>query len=436
MARSGRTDVAALNRIESLSAQSIGAGMIGNVLEWYDFGLYGYMAPIIGAQFFPSNDPIASLMGAYSGFAIGFAMRPIGGAVLGHLGDRIGRQSLLILSVVLMGTATTILGLLPSYAQIGIWAPILLLLVRLFQGFSVGGEFTGSVSYLVETSPRHRRGIAGSFANIGSTGGYLLAAGVAAIVVTLALNHPAQHWIWRLPFIGGGVLAVLAYLMRRRLVRTGYEPEPAAAGAPRELPLKEAFRLAPRTMILVMVFTWGYGVADYLALVFLPTFASKLGAVANGDALAINTAAELVAILAIPVTGWLTDHVIRRRAMLILSFALIFATALSFFRLAGDGNFAHFIVAQFGFAIFLGMIMGTAPAMLTELFPSRHRLSGYSLAFNVGIGFGGGTAPLIAAALIGATGLNLAAAAYLMVGALMSIGALALMTDSSREPLR
>lgn len=436
MSRSqGRTDVAALNQIESLSAESLGAGMIGNILEWYDFGLYGYLAPIIGAHFFPSSNPIASLIGAYAGFAIGFAVRPIGGAVLGHVGDRLGRQTVLIASVVLMGVATTAIGFLPTYAEIGIWAPILLLVIRLFQGFSVGGEFTGSVSYLIETAPRHRRGIAGSFANIGSTGGYLLAAGLAAGTVMLSAGHPEYPWIWRLPFIGGGLLAVLAYWVRSRITRTGYEPEPPAVGEQRELPLKQAFTEAPKAMILAMVFTWGYGVADYLTLVFLPIFASKFGTIDSGDALAVTTIAEALAIIAIPIAGWLTDHAIRRRSMLILAFALIFFTAIGFFELAGGSDLMEFVVAQFGFAVFLGIIMGTAPATLAELFPSHYRLSGYSLAFNIGLGFGGGTAPLIATALIDASGFNMAAAFYLMVGALMSIGALYVMTDRSREPL-
>jgi len=431
-----RTDVAALNERKELSVESLSAGMIGNVLEWYDFGLYGYLAPVIGSMFFPSVNPIASLIGAYGGFAIGFAVRPIGGAVLGHLGDRIGRQTVLITSVVLMGAATTAVAFLPTYHQIGIWAPILLLLTRLFQGFSVGGEFTGSVSYLVETAPRKRRGVAGSVANVGSTGGYLLAAGLAALTVTFMGNHPEYPWVWRLPFLGGGIIAVLAYWVRSRLTETGYEPEPLEDGEKVELPLKQAFTRAPRTMILAMLFTWGYGVADYLTLVFLPTFASKFGTIGDGDALTVNTASQALAIVIVPVTGWLTDRLIRRRSMLMLAFALIFITSLSFFGLSASGSMSDFVIAQFGFAIFLGMIMGTAPAMLAEMFRSEFRLSGYSLAFNVGLGFGGGTAPLIATALIGGTGNKMAGAMYLMVACAMSIVAMYLITDRSREPLR
>ncbi len=425
----------AINKIKKLSARSVAAGMIGNVLEWYDFGLYGYLASVIGDRFFPSDNPVASLLGAYGGFAIGFAVRPIGGAVFGHLGDRIGRQPVLILSVVMMGAATTLIGFLPTYEQVGIWAPILLLVVRVFQGFSVGGEFTGSVSYLVETAPGHRRGFAGSFANIGSTAGYLLAAGLASITVALASSHPELPWIWRVPFVGGGLLAIMAYWMRSRLKRTGYEPGPVDEEE-HELPLKQAFSQAPRQMILAMVFTWGYGVADYLTLVFLPVYANRFGAIGEASALAVNTASEAVAIVAIPLAGWLTDFAIRRRSMLMLAFALIFFSAIGLFQLSEGPGLGQFLAAQFAFAVFLGMIMGTAPAMLAELFPSHFRLSGYSLAFNIGLGIGGGTAPLIATALIGATGYHLAASAYLMVGAALSLGALYLMKDRSRQPLR
>lgn len=430
----GTTTAAPLKKHKRLSLENLGAGTVGNVLEWYDFGLYGYFAPVIGALFFPSHDRIASLLGAYGGFAIGFAMRPIGGAVLGHLGDRIGRQTVLILSVVLMGAATMAVGFLPTYDDIGIWAPILLLVIRMFQGFSVGGEFTGSVSYLVETAPDKRRGFAGSFANIGSTSGYLLAAGLATLTITLTGNHQFYGWAWRLPFFFGGLLALLAYLVRARLTDTGYDPRQAPEDEKREMPLMQALRRSPRAMILAVVFTWGYGVVNYMTITFLPTFASQFGHVPEGDALLINTIATAIAIAVVPVAGWLTDFAIRRRSMLMLAFGLVFITAVVFFRIAtGIGGFW---IAQILFASFLGVVMGVAPAMLAEMFRSEYRLSGYSLSFNVGLGFGGGTAPLIATGLIGLTGTNMAAAGYLMVGAAMSIGALYLITDRSREPLR
>ena len=424
--------VAALNHIESLSGKCLGAGMIGNVLEWYDFGLYGFLAPLIGAHFFPSSRPIVSLLGAYAGFAIGFAMRPIGGMVLGHIGDRLGRRAVLILSVLMMGTATTLIGLLPTYGQIGLWAPVLLIAVRLFQGLSVGGEFTGSVSYLIETAPARWRGLAGSFANIGSEGGYILASALAAATVIALDRHAGSTWIWRLPFLAGGLVAGLSWLLLRRLGRAGYEPD-RNHKAPHEPPLKQALRGAPRTMILAMVFTWGYGVLNYLTLVFLPTFASRFGGIDAGTALSINSLLQLLGLALIPISGWLTDRFIRRRMLLLIVFALVRVSAIALFGMAG-GTVARFGVAQAGLIVLLFLVEGTAPAMLAEQFSSRYRVSGYSVAFNIGLGFGGGTAPLIATALIGPLG-RLAGAGYMAACALLSFGALYLMGDRSREPL-
>ncbi len=416
-----------------LSVAALGAGAIGNLLEWYDFGLYGLLAPVLAPLFFPSVDPVAALIGAYGGFALGFMMRPLGGAVLGNLGDRIGRGTVLVLSVVLMGLATTALALLPTYAEIGIAAPILLLLVRMAQGFSVGGEFTGSVTYLVETAPPKRRGFAGSFANLGSTGGVLLAAAMAAITVTLA-DADSLRWAWRIPFLFGGVLAVFVFFLRRRLIaRVPAAPEAARAKTP---PLKRALTSGRREMILAVVFTSGYGIVNYLTLVFLPTFASRFGGVAEGGALQINTAAQALAFCVVPLAGWLNDTLLRRRTLLLIAFGGEIVAALPCFYLARFGGLAGLWPAQLLFGALLALVMGTAPAMLSELFPRAYRLSGYSVAFNIGIGFAGGTAPLAATALIAATGDPMAPAWYLMLGGLIAIGAVYFMRDRSREKLR
>lgn len=416
-----------------LSVFSLAAGLIGNVLEWYDFGLYGYFAPLIAARFFPAHEAILSLIAAYAGFAVGFAMRPIGALVLGHIGDRVGRRPVLIISVTLMGVATTAIGLLPNYRMVGLWAPVLLLLVRLFQGFSVGGEFTGSVSYLIETAPANRRGYAGSYANIGSTGGYLLAAAMAAVIMALIHGHPSWYWAWRIPFLCGGLIAALALWLRRRLPDSAYEPAPKAADD--TFPLLKAFRTSPRIIVLVMLLTWGYGVVNYLTMVFLPTFASGFGTISSAAALTLNTVADGVAILVVPVAGLLSDRFLRRRTLLLVAFGGFLLTGYGFFVLAMGETIVVVAVAQLGFGAMLGVVMGVVPAMLAEAFPAEFRLSGYSLAFNFGLGLGGGTAPLIATSLIDVSGVTLAPAFYLMFGALLAMTALFFMPDRSREPL-
>ena len=417
-----------------LSAQALGAGVGGNLLEWYDFGIYGLLAPVLAGVFFPAEDRIAALLGAYGLFAVGFAMRPIGGVVLGHLGDRLGRRFVLVYSVVLMGLATGAIAFLPSYEQIGVAAPVLLLVLRLVQGFSVGGEFTGSVSYLVETAPQHRRGLAGSFANFGSTAGMLLAAAVAATTVSLASEAQLESWAWRLPFLLGGAIAACGYFLRRRLRETGYRPPPMRAGDP--LPLTQAIRFAPGAMLLAVLFTSGYGIVNYLTMVFLPVYASEFGGVAEARVLQIATVAQAVALLVVPLAGWLTDHLVRRRTLLIAVFLAEACLALTFFTLVEQGGLAGYALAQIAFGGLLALIMGAAPAMLVELFPSAYRMSGYSVSFNIGIGIAGGLAPLIATGLIGATGNLLAPAWFLMVGAVLAAGAAFLMMDRSREPLR
>ncbi|HYL32832.1 MAG TPA: MFS transporter [Stellaceae bacterium] len=413
-----------------LSSVALAAGGIGNLLEWYDFGLYGYLAPVLGRLFFPSHDAVASLIGAYAGFAVGFAMRPIGGAVLGHLGDRFGRRFVLLLSVTLMGVGTTAIALLPTYAAAGIAAPLLLLLVRLFQGFSVGGEYTGSVAYLIESAPTNRRGFAGSMANIGSTAGVLLASAVATVTISFASDAQLIAWAWRLPFALGGVLATSALLLRRSL-RDADTPSVHR----REAPLRRAVTRDGRLMAVAVLFTSGYGVVNYLTMVFFPVYAGTFGNVSEAHALQATTLAQALALAIVPLAGIANDSIVRRRTLLIVAFGAEFAAALAAFLLARDGGVAGFAAAQIAFGALLALVMGTDPAMLAEQFPREYRMSAYSVAFNLGLGIAGGTAPAVATALIAVSGYTLAPAFYLMAAAGAAVTGAWLMTDRSRDPL-
>ena len=409
------------------------AGAVGNLLEWYDFGLYGLFAPIFAQLFFPGHDRIASLIGAYSGFAIGFAARPLGAVLLGHLGDRAGRRAVLVYSIVLMGFATTATAILPTYHAIGIGAPMLLLFMRLLQGLSVGGEFTGSVAYLVETAPDQRRGLAGSIANIGATAGMLLASGVVTATVMLANSAEVQSWAWRIPFLFGGIIATAGYVLRHRLRDAGYTPKMSARTS---LPLRTAIVEAPGAMLCAILFTSGYGIVNYLTMVFLPTYAATFGGVAEGQALQANTAAQALALFVVPLAAWLTDRAVRRRTLLIIAFAAEFVVAWGGIALAWRGGIVGVWTAQLGFAFLLALIMAAEPATLAELFRSEFRLSGYSVSFNLGIGLAGGTAPMVATALIVATGNDIAPAWYLMLGSAVAAGAAFLMADRSGQPLQ
>lgn len=403
------------------------AGAIGNLLEWYDFGLYGLLAPVLASEFFPGHSRMASLIGVYGGFAAGFAMRPIGAIVLGHLGDRIGRRFVLALSVLLMGIATVVVGILPTYRSVGIWAPIFLIAVRLFQGFSVGGEFVDSVTYLVEMAPPERRGFAGSIANLGSTAGMLLAAGVAAIVTSLAGSTFLSAWLWRTPFLLGGVIAAAAYLLRRHLPESESAIARADANQRQEAPLRRAIREQPWIMLAALLFTSGYGIADYLTMVLLPTFAHEFAHVAEHEALRINTAGQALALFAVPFFGWLSDRVWTRRGWLAATFSAEAIISWEAFRLVQSRGVQGLWLAQLAFALLLAIVMGIAPAMLAEQFPEGYRVSAHAVAFNIGIGIAGGTAPVTAFALIKLTSNTMMPAVYLIFAAILAvIGALAL----------
>ncbi len=418
---------------QGFSAPVLVAGAVGNLLEWYDFGLYGLLAPVLAPLFFPAQDRIAGLIGAYAAFAVGFAVRPIGGAVLGHLGDRYGRRIVLLYSIAMMGVGTTAVAALPTYQDAGIGASILLLLVRIVQGFSVGGEFTSSVAYLVETAPPQRRGLAGSVANVGSTGGMLLAAAAAAITTTLADPAQLATFAWRIPFLLGGVLAVCGLFLRSHVREEGFKPRQSTDNT---LPIRQAINQAPRTLLLAVMFTCGYGIVDYLTMVFLPAYASEFGGLSAARALQVNTVAQMLALFVVPCAGWLTDHLLARRTLLLAAFIGEFVAASGCFTLAAHGGLAGYWIAQMVFGALLALVMGSEPAMMTELFRSEYRLSGYSVSFNIGIGIAGGTAPMIAAALIAATGNTSAAGWYLMAGSALAVGALFMLPDRSRDPLR
>lgn len=431
------------------------AGAIGNIVEWYDFGLYGLLAPVLASLFFPSQDPIAGLLGVYGGFAVGFAVRPLGAIVLGRVGDRQGRQFVLVLSVVLMGAATVAVGVLPSYAAIGIWAPVLLILIRLFQGFSVGGEFVGSVTYLVEAAPADRRGIAGSVANVGATIGMLMAAGAAA----LAESHSQlTHEMWRVPFFFGGGLALVGYMLRRHLPpdevereTETMEPVPSQQNAGRgeaeariaeqspgfiaRWPALKAFRQAPRTMFFALLFTCGYGVSNYVIMVFLPTFAHEFAGISEGTALKINTAGQALALFVAPLAGWASDRWLRRRTLLALAFAAQAALAWECLRWTEYRGPSGLWIAQLLLAGLLATVMGTAPAMLAEQFTRGYRVSAHALVLNAGIGIAGGTAPMVAVVLIHATSSRMAPAGYLGLACAASALAAQLLADRSREEL-
>ena len=410
------------------------AGFIGNVVEWYDFALYGYMAGILSGLFFPGENTTAALIATYGIFAAGFLMRPLGSAVFGWLGDTIGRSATMLISVTMMALPTLLLGCLPTYHSIGIWAPVLLIVVRLIQGLSVGGEFSSSVTYLVETAPDDRRGFSGSWANTGSMVGMLVGSGVAAAVTTVLSSDSLQQWGWRVPFLLGGVIGAISIALRRKLPHSEHF-ERHHSERPSTSPLLQAFTTNRREMVQAIVFASAYGVLFYLPLVYLPEWLHVQTGMPRDMALRINTAATAFLLLLIPVSGWVSDRVFRRTHYIAGAMLLMALLAVPLYAwLAGDGLWGAMIV-QFVLVTLLAVPLGAAPAMFVELFPAADRLSGYSVAYNLGLGVIGGATPMFATWLIQATGSSVAPAGLLTAAALVAFLVMLWVRDGSREPL-
>lgn len=411
------------------------AGVVGNILEWYDFALYGFMASVLSGLFFPSDNRLVSLIATYGVFAVGFVMRPLGSVLFGWLGDTFGRSRTLLLSVAMMAFPTLILGLLPSYAAVGVGAPIALVLVRMVQGLSVGGEFSTSVTYLVETARPDRRGLAGSWANIGSLGGMLLGSMAAAAVINLLMPTALESWGWRLPFLFGGVLGVAALLLRKDLPESPQFNRYDEARCPNS-PLKEAFVCNRTQMMQGTLFAGTYGSLFYLGLVYLPTWVSEVTAIPLARSMEVNTLTLALSMPVIPLAGWLSDRHVRRTFMLAAALGLLGVSGSILLIWMHTGSLIAMIAGQITFGLILAMPLGTAPALFTELFPEDDRLTGYSIVFNVGLGIAGGLTPMIASWLILRTGSELAPTGLLIVVSAIGVGALLWMTDGSREPLR
>lgn len=413
------------------------AGFIGNVVEWYDFAVYGYLAGVIAPVFFPSGNPTAALIGTYGIFAAGFIMRPLGAAVFGWFGDRYGRARTMQISVTMMALPTLLLGMLPSYETAGLLAPALLVLVRLLQGLSVGGEFSSSATYLVETAPKGKRGLTGSWANIGSMTGSLIGVGAAALVTNAFDTQTLDDWAWRLPFLGGAILGIAAISIRRNLHNSERFSQ-HHEGREETSPLLQAFTTNRHETLLALAFASSYGTCYYIAFVYLPEWLSAEALMSRGTALMINTAMMVLVIPAMPLFAIVGDRLMRRRSWIALSLLLlaIVAWPLHAWMLDSGGSLTAVIAAHALAFLLLAVPLGSAPALFVELFPESDRLSGYSVAFNLGLGVFGGLTPMIATTLIATTGLATAPAMYLAFTAFLAVLALMKMPDRSREPLR
>jgi metabolite-proton symporter len=373
------------------------ASLIGTTIEWYDFFLYGSAAALVfNRLFFPSSDPLTGTFLAFGTYALGFVARPIGGIVFGHYGDRIGRKRLLMLSLVLMGVATVLIGLLPTYAQIGVWAPVLLIVLRLIQGFAVGGEWGGAVLMAAEHGDAARRGLWASWPQAGVPAGNLLAAGVLWLMAELQTPEDFLEWGWRVPFLLSAILVVVGWYIRNRVAESPlFQTAVAEAEAPPKVPAIDVLRERPGGVVLGAGLRVGENISYYILTVFSLTYLVDVAAESRELALRALLIGAAFQFVAIPLFAALSDRIGRRPVYAFGAFGLA-AWSFLMFQLLGSGSQLEIQLALVVGLVLHGAMYGPQAAFITELFPTRIRYSGVSIAYQLTSIVAGSLAPIIA----------------------------------------
>ena len=411
------------------------SGMIGNCLEWYDYALYAQMSFILSELFFPGTDESLKLLATFGVFAVGFVFRPLGAVLFGYIGDRYGRRVSLVLAILMMAIPTGCIGLLPTYAEIGIWAPILLTLIRVFQGLSLGGEFSGSITYVVEHSPAHRRGIAGASSLISLILGFLLGSFVALLFVKLLPDDQFRDWGWRVPFLLGIVIGLVGLYIRQECEESPAYESARAEGHLSKQPLREVLRHHRKPMFQAFAFYVSVTMPFYMLSVYLLSFTQKKLGLHVTDALVINTSAMIIMLIFTALGALASDRYGRKKVMVTGLTAMVL-TILPLFLWMGTASFINVLLAQIIFAAIIGFYMSPVPAVLVELFPTSVRSTGMAVSYNLAGAAFGGTAPIMSEWLIGATGSFLSLAVYVMLCNILTFAALYTFHDRFREPLR
>lgn len=410
------------------SLRAVIAAVVGNTLEWYDFAVYGFFALTLAKLFFPAGDATVSLLLTVATFGVGFVMRPVGALVLGTLADRRGRKAALSLTILLMALGTAMIGFAPTYATAGAWAPAIIVLARLVQGFSAGGEIGGATAFLVEHAPPERRGLYASWQQASQAGALLLGSLTGALLTGLLPQAELEAWGWRVPFLMGLLIAPVGLYIRSRVDETeafkAILRERAARPEATFSPLRDTLGQHRVAVITGIGITIAWTVCTYFFLVTMPTYAVRQLGVPQSASLLANSVGLVVIVMLAPVFGAWSDRIGRRPIMLGSALGLLLLSWPLLLWLTSQPGALNLMLAQIVFALLIAGFSGPAPAAMAELYPPAMRSTGLSIAYNLAVTVFGGFAPFITTWLIARTGSALAPAWYVMLAAAMSLTAL------------
>ncbi|CAG2148466.1 Proline/betaine transporter [compost metagenome] len=418
--------------------RAILAATIGNGLEWFDFTVYSFFAVIIAKLFFPTGDDLTSFLLTVATFGVGFFMRPVGAIVLGVYADRVGRKAALTLTILLMALGTAIIGLAPTYDSIGLWAPALIVVARLIQGFSAGGEVGGATAFLIEHAPDEERGAYASWQQASQGISFMLGAAMGALVTNGLSPEQIDAWGWRIPFLFGLLIGPVGMYIRSHLEEP---PEFEARQAERRAnnvkfsPLSQVLRDHPREVLAGLGVTILWTVCTYVLVFYMPSYAKQQLGLPLGATFQSTAICGAIILVLCPLMGMLSDRVGRKRMLTVVAVAIGALAYPLFHWLNVSPTTSTLLQVQIVLGILLAAFTGPAPAVLAEQFPTEVRSTGLSLAYNFAVTIFGGFAPLIVTWLITSTQNKLAPAYYVIAAALISIVALVFMHDRTGKRL-
>ncbi|WP_405831919.1 glycine betaine/L-proline transporter ProP [Streptomyces sp. NBC_01176] len=423
----------------ALVKRAVKAAALGNAMEWFDFGVYSYIAVTLGKVFFPSGNPTAQLLSTFGAFAAAFLVRPLGGMVFGPLGDRIGRQKVLALTMIMMAAGTFAIGLIPSYATIGVGAPLLLLAARLVQGFSTGGEYAGASTFIAEYAPDKKRGFFGSWLEFGTLAGYIGGAGLVTLMTAFLSTEDLLAWGWRVPFLIAGPMGVIGLYLRMRLEETPAFAAELEKALKKEkdrpkVPLRVMLAGQWRALLLCVGLVLVFNVTDYMLLSYMPSYLTSELKYDETHGLLVVLGVMALMMIVQPFAGALTDR-IGRRPVIAAGCAGFLALSVPAILLIRQGSLLAVALGMGALGLLLVCFTSAMPAALPALFPTKVRYGSLSIGFNVSVSLFGGTTPLVVTALIGATGNMMMPAYYMMAAAVIGGVAVWFMSESAGRPL-